>query len=164
MFGRFWRRIVELWRLATRERASPREVALAVGLGAFVGSTPLIGFHGWIAVGLATLFRLNRLYAFLGSRVSSPVILPFITLAEIQLAHRVRCGAFVALTKDDVLRNAKGLLLDWCLGAIPVGLAVGVALGVLGYVLALARLRRKPLPDPRSTSECPPSSSPAHPS
>ncbi len=156
MFGRLWRRLVILWRLATREHATPRHVALAVGLGAFIGATPLMGFHGWIALGASTALRLNRLYTFLGSRVSSPFVLPFIVLAEIQLAHRVRCGEFVALTKDDVLAHAKGLLLDWCLGTIPVGLAVGFALGALGYAITRRRLRSR-----RSTSECPPSDSPA---
>ncbi len=156
MFGRLWRRLVMVWRLATRERATPREVGLAVGLGVFIGSTPVIGLHGWIAVALATLFRLNRLYAFLGSRVSSPVVLPFIALAEIQLAHRVRCGELLTLTKDDVLGQAKTLLLDWCLGTIPVGLALGVLFGLAGYAITRMRLRSR-----RSTSECPPSDSPA---
>jgi uncharacterized protein (DUF2062 family) len=159
VFRRIVRRLQMLWRLATRERATPREVALAIGLGAFVGATPLIGLHGWIAVGLATAVRLNRLYAFLGSRVSSPVVLPFIVLAEIQLAHRARCGAFIALTRADVLTHAKGMLLDWCLGTIPVGLAVGGALGAAGYAVTRMRLRAR-----RSSSECPPSSSPARPS
>jgi uncharacterized protein (DUF2062 family) len=159
MFGRLWRRFRVLWRVATTERATPRQVALAVGLGAFVGSTPVIGLHGWIAVGLATVLRLNRLYAFLGSRVSSPVVLPFIVIAEIELAHRVRCGEFIALTRSNVLEQAKGLLLDWCIGTIPVGLAVGALTGALGYLITRTRLRAL-----RSTSECPPSSSPAHPS
>ena len=157
MFGRLWRRFRILWRLATTERATPRQVALAVGLGAFIGSTPVIGLHGWIAVGLATALRLNRLYAFLGSRVSSPFVLPFIVIAEIEIAHRVRCGEFIALTRSDVLEHAKGMLLDWCIGTIPVGIVVGVAMGALGYILRRTRLRAR-----RSTSECPPSSSPAH--
>jgi len=161
MFGRLWRRLRILWRLATTERATPRQVALAVGLGAFIGSTPVIGLHGWIAVGLATALRLNRLYAFLGSRVSSPFILPFIIIAEIQIAHRVRCGEFIALTRTDVVHHAKGMLLDWCIGTIPIGLAIGVTMGALGYAVTITRTRLRAR---RSISECPPSSSPAHPS
>ena len=159
MFGRLWRRFRVLWRLATTERATPRQVALAAGLGAFIGSTPAIGLHGWIAVGLATALRLNRLYAFLGSRVSSPFVLPFIIIAEIQIAHRIRCGEFIALTRADVMQHAKGMLLDWCIGTVPIGLAVGALCGALGYFLTRMRLRAR-----RSISECPPSGSPAHPS
>jgi len=159
MFGRLWRRFRTLWRLATTERATPRQVALAVGLGAFIGSTPVIGLHGWIAVGLATALRLNRLYAFLGSRVSSPFVLPFIVIAEIEIAHLVRCGELVALTRSNIFEEAKTLLLDWCLGTIPIGLAVGALTGALGYFITHMRLRAR-----RSISECPPSGSPAHPS
>ncbi|HEY1958518.1 MAG TPA: DUF2062 domain-containing protein [Polyangiaceae bacterium] len=158
MLRRWPARLRTLWRLATTERASPRQIALAFGVGAFIGSTPVIGFHGWIAVGTATALRLNRLYTFLGSRVSSPVVLPFIVLAEIEIAHRIRCGAFLALDRHDVLAHAKTLLLDWILGTIPVGLAVGLVCGALGFAVATLRSR---LPrGPRSTSECPPSNSP----
>ncbi len=149
-------RLRDLWRRATTERATPRQVALAVGIGVFTGSTPAIGLHGWLAVGAATLLRLNRLYAFLGSRVSSPIVLPFIVLLEIELAHRVRCGVFIALTKGDVLTHAGGLLLDWCLGTVPVGLALGVTFAAIGYGVTTLRVRRKLLRDRRSSSECPP--------
>ncbi len=164
MLRRLLDRLRTLWRLARSERAAPHQVALALGLGAFVGSTPAVGFHGWLAVGAATALRLNRFYAFLGSRVSSPVVLPFIVLAEIELAHRVRCGAYVALDRHHVLAQAKTLLLDWTLGALPVGLLVGLLTGALGFAIAKvrdARLRSKLLRDPRSTSECPRSDSPA---
>ncbi|HSQ63792.1 MAG TPA: DUF2062 domain-containing protein, partial [Polyangiaceae bacterium] len=99
---RWANRVRTLWRLAKTERATPPQVAWAVGLGVFAGCTPALGLHGWIAVGAATLFRLNRLYAFLGSRVSSVFVLPWIVLCEVQLAHRVRTGSFLALTKSDV--------------------------------------------------------------
>jgi uncharacterized protein (DUF2062 family) len=143
MFGRLWRRFRVLWRLATTERATPRQVALAVGLGAFIGSTPVVGLHGWIAVGLATVLRLNRLYAFLGSRVSSPFVLPFIVIAEIEIAHRVRSGEFIALTRSNVLEEAKSLLLDWCLGTAPIALVVGTLVGAAGYGLTVLRDRHK---------------------
>lgn len=160
MLQRWLARLKTLWRLATTERATPRQIALAFGVGAFVGSTPVVGFHGWIAVGVATALRLNRLYAFLGSRVSSPLVLPFIVLAEIELAHRVRCGVFLALDRHHILSQAKTLMLDWCLGTLPVGLAIGLVAAAIGWALATLRVRNKRLRDLRSSSECPPSGSP----
>jgi uncharacterized protein (DUF2062 family) len=159
MERRWLLRLRTLFRLARTERASPRGVALALGLGAFVGATPAVGFHGWLAVGAATALRLNRLYAFLGSRISSPVVLPFVVLAEIEVAHRARCGAFLAMTSADVLRQAPGLLVDWLLGTLPVGLAIGCVFAALGYALTRVRATSTPLPDPRSPSGCPPSGS-----
>ena len=155
MLRRWWTKLRNLWRLAWTERTTPRELGLALALGALIGSTPVIGFHGLIAMALATLLRLNRLIAFLGSRLSTPFVLPFIVLAEIELAHRVRCGEFVHLTTHDVLAHAHGLLLDWCLGTIPVGLALATIAGLLGYGLGWLRLKRKLARDRRSSSGCP---------
>jgi uncharacterized protein (DUF2062 family) len=102
----------------------------------FSGCTPAIGFHGWIALGLATLLRLNRLWAFLGSRVSTFFILPWIALAEVELAHRLRTGTWAAVTVDNVLREAPGLLVDWLLGAGLVGGALAAILGFVAYAIA----------------------------
>ena len=106
-------------------------------MGVFAGCTPAVGFHGWIAVGLATLLRLNRLWAFVGSRVCTFVILPWIALAEVQVAHRLRTGAWVALSVKTVMHEAPGLLADWLLGAAIVGSAIAASLGALAYAIAL---------------------------
>ncbi len=139
---RWANRVRTLWRLAKTERATPPQVAWAVGVGVFVGCTPALGLHGWIAVGAATLFRLNRLYAFLGSRVSSVFVLPWIVLGEVQLAHRVRTGSFLALTKSDVLAKARDFVLDWGLGTIPIGAALGASFAAAAYAWARRRARR----------------------
>jgi uncharacterized protein (DUF2062 family) len=143
--SRIRQRIRWLWDRARNERASPKEIAWAVGVGVFAGCTPALGFHTWVAVGLATLFRVNRLFSFLGSRIANIVTLPFIALAEIQLAHRVRTGEFLALTPKDVLEQGRGLLLDWCLGTIPVGATLGAIAGVITWRIALRRARARSL-------------------
>ncbi|HEY8078371.1 MAG TPA: DUF2062 domain-containing protein [Labilithrix sp.] len=143
MFSRLWTRIKALWKLAKEERATPREIFWAVFLGAFAGSTPAVGFHGWVAVGLATLFRKNRLFAWLGSRVSNMVFLPFIIMSEIELARFARTGAFVTLERATILDEAPRLLLDWCLGTIPVGIAIGLLTALPAYAFAQRRDRRR---------------------
>jgi len=143
-----------LWLRVLREHASPREIGCAVGVGVFAGCTPIVGLHGVLAVALATALRLNKLWAFLGSRVSNLTIFPWIVLAEVQIAHRVRTGAWVAITVDDVLAHGKELLLDWLLGMIPVGGALAVAIGGMAYLVARfkARRTRAPRPPPSSGS------------
>jgi uncharacterized protein (DUF2062 family) len=138
-----WRsRLRELWRRAKTERASPRQIGLAIALGVFVGCTPAVGVHGWVAVGLATLFRLNRLFAFIGSRVSSIFVLPWIVLAELQIAHKLRTGEYLQLTADEAMKQGPALLLDWCIGTVPVGIALAIVLGLIAYVTARARQRK----------------------
>jgi uncharacterized protein (DUF2062 family) len=128
-----------VWQLAKNERAEPRAIGWAVAVGVFVGCTPALGLHGGIAVAAATLLRLNRLWAFLGSRVSAFFILPFITYAEVELAHILRTGAWVTLDREHVVDQAKELLLDWCIGTLPVGGALAVALGLAAYAVARRR-------------------------
>lgn len=131
-----------LWIAAKEERASPREIALAVGLGVVAGSTPAVGFHTAIALGLATLFRKNRLFCWLGSRVANTFTLPFIAIASVQLAHGLRTGAWLDVDRAHILERLPELMLDWALGCLPVGGALGAAVGGLAYLWAKRRDRK----------------------
>jgi len=143
LFRRLWEKLKTIWKLAKSERASPREIGWAVAIGAFAGCTPAIGVHGPLAIGLATLFKKNRLFAWLGSRISNMVFLPFIAIAEVQVSHRLRTGEFVSLDREQVLEQAGSLLLDWCLGTIPVGVVIGFLMGIMAWAVALRRDRRR---------------------
>ncbi len=132
-----------LWGKAKSERASPREIGLAVALGVFIGCTPAMGLHGWLAVGAASLARLNRLFAFIGSRVSFFLLLPWITLCEVELGHHFRTGSFVALERSRIIDQAGSLLADWILGTLPVGSALALLLGLSAYGIARSRASRK---------------------
>jgi uncharacterized protein (DUF2062 family) len=142
----------DLWRRALLEHATPRELALSVALGVFVGCTPFIGLHAGIALALATLLRLNRLWALIASRVSFFLTLPWIVLAEIQVAHHLRTGAWAALSTRDAVDHAREWLFDWWLGVVPVGTVLAVLFGALAYGVAAVR-RRRPSPAPPPSSE-----------
>jgi uncharacterized protein (DUF2062 family) len=132
-----------IWQLAKSERASPREVGWAVAIGAFAGCTPAVGFHGPLALALATVLKKNRLFAWLGSRISNMVFLPFITLTEVQVSRRLRTGEWLDLDSSRALEQAPELLLDWCIGTIPVGIAIGGVMGIASWAIALRRARRR---------------------
>lgn len=138
-----WRdRARVLWLAVLEERASPREIAVAVGAGVFVGVSPAVGFHGGLAVAMATLLRVNRLYCFVGSRVSNPLIGPWLLIAQIQTAHRLRTGAWLSLTVETVLARGHQLLIDWFLGMFTVGVPLSITLGGAAYVWAARRALR----------------------
>src|SRR5689334_9391481 len=105
-----------LLRRALAEHAAPSKVALSVALGTFCACTPLIGLHIWMALGLATLFRLNRLWAAVGSRATTAGLWPVVTFLEIEAAHRVRFGVWAPISPTDAVAHGRELLLDWVLG------------------------------------------------
>ncbi len=144
-----------LFERARREQASPHKIALSVGVGVFAACTPLWGFHMWIALGLATLLRLNRLWAFLASRLSFAPVFLWVTFCEIEVAQRLRTGAWAVLAPKEALAHGPELLADWVLGAGIVGGALGALAGIATYPLALSWRRRAGALRP--ISESPPS-------
>ena len=151
-------RALGLWRTLKNEHSTPKDVAWAVGIGVYAGCTPAVGFHGWVAVGLAALCRKNKLWAWVGSRISNIFFLPWIILAEIQIAHRVRAGRWLALSVDEVRAAGPAMLLDWLLGSVAVGLTLGLVLGLATYAFTTWRgsiKRGKLAPPPPPSSESP---------
>ena len=102
------------------EHSSPRGIGQSVGVGVFAGCTP-VGFHAAIALGLATALRLNRLWAFLASRVSIlPVYLAYRVLSEIEAgALRADRRALAPHSASEALARRYELAVDWLLGTLP---------------------------------------------
>jgi uncharacterized protein (DUF2062 family) len=129
----------ELFERATREHSTPREVGWSVGIGVFCACTPFLGLHMWMALLLATGLRVNRLWAFLGSRASIGPLFPGIAFCEIESAHRLRTGAWASLAPREALAHGRALLTDWLVGTALIGSALAVAAGLLAYAWATRR-------------------------
>jgi uncharacterized protein (DUF2062 family) len=130
-----------------------------VGVGAFCACTPFVGLHLWMALALATVLRLNRLWAMIGSRLSTTPVFLLTTFAEIQLVHRLRTGSWVAMTLHDALARGPELAVDWAIGSVIIGTLIAVMAGALAAALARrwAQLSPRELGSlRRPTSESPP--------
>ena len=68
---------------------SPERVAAAVAVGVGVGLSPFIGFHAILAIGLALIFRLNKLDTLVGSFVGNPWTLPPIFALGYRIGHKL---------------------------------------------------------------------------
>ena len=136
LLTRLWKQTRDLWERARKEHSTPREVGWSVGIGVFCGCTPLLGLHMWLALLLASVLRLNRLWAFLGSRVSTNVLFVWIAFGEIEVAHHLRAGTWASLAPSGVLAQGKELLADWVLGTILVGGPLALIVGLLAYASA----------------------------
>jgi uncharacterized protein (DUF2062 family) len=157
LLARLWKRTRELWERARREHSTPREVGWSVGVGVFCGCTPFLGLHMWLALLLASVLRLNRLWAFLGSRVSTNLLFVWIAFSEIELAHRLRAGTWAPLAPSEVLAQGKQLFGDWALGTPLIGGPLAVILGLMAYASA-RRWRARELTAHTPDAPRPPSS------
>lgn len=159
----------DLFARAKNEHSAPAEVGVAVGIGVFVGFTPFLGFHMWIALGIATVCRLNRLWAFLGSRASFLPLYVWVSFCEIQTGHRLLAGDWADLRPHEVLTHGKELFTDWLLGTGLIAGALGLIAGFAAYMCARHWAKSDPPTDPtdltlRRLAGSPPRSSESRPS
>lgn len=141
---RFLRPIYELHVRLRTEADSPSRQAAAVGIGVFVGCSPLYGLHLAICVALASLLRLNRIQTYLAAQISVPFLAPFLLLAEIETGRLLRGAGWLTLDLAS-LRH----LDPWQFGLdlVTGSLVVGGVLGMLAAALtwgAVRRLQREP--------------------
>lgn len=119
--------------------ASRLQEAWAVGLGAFIGCTPLFGLHLFLVLGVSRLFRLNALKMYLAAQVSNPFVLPILLLGELQVGAWLRRSELHGVTLEAMTQGGLWMLsADLLLGALVVGSAIGVVAGTATY---LARSR-----------------------
>lgn len=116
-------------------RGSPHRLALAFGLGVFLGIIPVTGTIAAAAV--AALFRLNLPVMVAGSLLTNPVTAPFVYIGSYLLGHWLLGDWLPAGTIRRIL-----------LGTLAGNLVIAVGLGLLGYLLVLGtvifiRNRRK---------------------
>jgi predicted LPLAT superfamily acyltransferase/glycosyltransferase involved in cell wall biosynthesis len=113
--------------------------SLALGLGVFIGCTPLFGVHTFIATLVAFVFRLNLLFLFVGTNISIPPIAPLLAFASITIGH-ILLGESTSLLQmptsfEEALLQSKTFFTQWFLGSIVVGISLGVFVGGVSYFL-----------------------------
>ena len=134
----------ELHRTLRTEGDTPGRQAAAVAIGTFIGCTPIYGTHLVLCLGLARLFRLNRLLTYLAAHINNPLTAPWLLALSYGLGHRFVEGTWPPLSlrhlaEEGVLALGRDLLL----GSVLVGLVLAPILGVATYAAALRR-RREP--------------------
>ena len=122
--------------------ATPQEIAESLALGVFIGFTPTVGFHTWIALGLAVLFKKNKIATLVGAYVTNPfTLIPIFyfcfRFGEWILGYEEPAGFTKALFLHPFSLGGKILIPLW------VGsLIMGLVSTVLTYYLSLFFLNR----------------------
>jgi uncharacterized protein (DUF2062 family)/protein-L-isoaspartate O-methyltransferase len=126
------------------EHIDPLRVGLAVWLGIVVGFTPFYGFHFFICVGFAFLFRLNKVIVYAAAHISSPPFVPLLAFTSVQLGSRLIYGRWAFASLAQVRARPLGEMLkefftDWLLGGLVAGVVLGLLAGVIAFVVLSLR-------------------------
>jgi uncharacterized protein (DUF2062 family) len=121
-------------------RGKPREIALGMALGLFVGMTPFFGIHMAIAVLIAAIFKWNKISAAMGVWISNPITAPVIYSLTYFLGSKL-LGKGASFTPPGELslsfiiqlfRKSPEILWVLTVG----GVLVGLPLAIVGYYLS----------------------------
>lgn len=146
-FARLRARIGAFLRRLLDAHTTPGRLALAVFVGAVVGSTPLFGFHFFLCVAVAWLLRLNQVTVYAAANVSVPPMVPLLGYASVEVGERLLRGRWLPLAVADFRTTPLPDLLgrfyiDWLVGGLVIGSLIGAVLASVVYVLAWLRQRR----------------------
>jgi uncharacterized protein len=121
------------------EHRTPGKVAFGVGIGVFVGCSPLWGLHFAISVLLATIFRLNRVIVYAGANIGNPLTAAPLLFAELQIGHRLLHGMWLPVTIADVeTLGVSGFVANLVAGSVVVGAVLGVLIGAAAWAISRA--------------------------
>ena len=130
------RRVV--WQLRT-EGAGPFREAAAIGLGVFIGCSPLYGLHLLICWAAGWCLGLNRLKMYVAANISNPLLAPLLVLTELQTGAWIRRRELHALTLETVRTTDPWTFgADLVIGSLVVGAAIGAMTGIATYLVARA--------------------------
>jgi uncharacterized protein (DUF2062 family) len=138
------------WNHLVRDRATPVEIAAAVGIGVVVGTSPLYGLHTVIVLFLAIRWHLNPVAAFLGSNISILPLVPLIGSLCILVGSLVIHQAPPDVSFEAFHPSLSGLghllwrwFWPWLIGWPFVAATLGVIIGLITYhAVRLVRFRR----------------------
>ena len=123
---RTWLR--RLYMTLRTEHRTPGKVGAGVGVGVFVGCSPLWGIHFAVAYLLARLFRLNRMLVYAAAYIGNPLTVGPILFSEVQIGHILLHGSWLPITLAEVQSlGFWGIFTDLMIGSLVFGLALGIA-------------------------------------
>lgn len=136
-----WLNPLQCWRDIRSSDTQSLEFAIAIGLGAWIGTLPFFGIHTALALYVSWRFHLRPSAMVLGSQVSVPPFGAVLAVISFTVGHTLLTGTTPSLGGVEFgwasLASATWHFgVSWLIGSIIVGFAIGLTLfGVLQFVL-----------------------------
>jgi len=140
MFKKWKERVIALLKLNN----TPREIALGVGIGAFIGITPLYGLHTVMVVIAALLVkRANKIAILLGTNVSLPPTMPIITWAGYSIGRFILGNKYPGFNWQMFRHFSYKDMLNFYWPLLLGSLILGIVCGIVLYFLTLILINRR---------------------
>jgi uncharacterized protein (DUF2062 family) len=146
------KKIKELLSNLLKLNNTPPEIALGVSIGVMIAVMPLYGFHTILCVIFALLIpRANKIAILIGTNVSLPPTLPFITWAGYGLGRLILGDKYPPLNLSFFQGITFKKMLDFYYPLFIGSLVLGILLATMSYFLTLwfmkKRRKSKEVPD-----------------
>lgn len=128
---------------------SPHEIALGAGIGAFICCLPVYGLHTVLVILAAIIVRpANKIAIFLGTNLSLPVTLPFITWAGYEIGRFILKGDLPPLNweffKQFTFSKVAKFYWPLFLGSLILGVICAVVVyGIIFFVVKKIKDRKR---------------------
>ncbi|WP_264535731.1 DUF2062 domain-containing protein [Flavobacterium sp. N1736] len=108
----------------------------AIALGVFIGISPFWGFQTILLLFFATIFKLNKVIAYMASNVSFPPFIPFVIYGSLKMGSFFVSGDAPlildsSITLDDIQKNAT----QYIVGSLILASVLALSSGLLSYLL-----------------------------
>ena len=134
-----------IYYLRTEGSGSRSHDAWAIGLGLFIGCSPIIGGHLAMCLVAGWVFGLNRVKLYLAANLIGIPLMPFVLFSELQIGSWVRRGHGYPISLDAISSIVPWhFAVDLLIGSVILGALVGGVFGFLTF-LTLGRAMRDPV-------------------
>lgn len=118
--------------------------AAAIALGIFIGMSPFWGLQTVLLLFFATIFKLNKVIAYLSSNVSFPPFIPFIIYGSLKMGsyfvpNQTTLVLDSSVTFDDIQQNAT----QYIVGSLILASVSAIIAGLLSYLLLTAFSKKR---------------------
>jgi len=130
-----------------KEHSTPCEIAFGVAIGAFIAILPLYGLHTvLVIIALFLIPSANKIAILLGTNVSLPPTIPFITWAGYEIGRFILRKDYPDLNKAYFkhlnLEAIKTIYYPLFIGSVVLGLICAVILYVITWLI-VKRIKEK---------------------
>jgi uncharacterized protein (DUF2062 family) len=120
------------------ENESPKNKALSVFIGVFIGILPIVGAQVLLAIATTHIFNVNKPLAVVGTHINFTPLYPVIVYLSLKV------GAFISGDISSIpelneisFNSAKTYFWLYLLGCVPIAIATALLFGIITYFIAV---------------------------